>query len=82
MLIKLNPGLVCKKCKGGPTEARMTIAKEIPGTNNIVLVEDKKVKKGDFECVIVCVSCMTQHHGEGFIRDGEFKGIHKYGIQA
>ena len=76
MLITLHPGLKCKKCK-----ERMIIAREIPGSTNLVMIEDLPIVKGDFQCVISCDKCMTQHEGTGFIRDGEFKGIHKYGIQ-
>lgn len=75
MLITLNPGLQCKKCK-----ERMKLAKDIPGTTNLVMVEDLPIIKGDFELIITCDKCMTNHKGHAFIRDGEFKGVYKYGI--
>ena len=73
MLIKLNPGLKCKGC-----DKRMSIASDRAGSVNLVLVEDKPIPKGDFDCYINCEYCMKEHVGFGFIRDGEFKGIHTY----
>jgi hypothetical protein len=73
MLIKLNPGLKCKQC-----DKRMTMAIDRPGSVNLVLIEDHTIPKGDFDCYINCEHCMKEHVGFGFIRDGEFKGIHTY----
>jgi hypothetical protein len=75
MLISLKPGLECKACKD-----RMTIAKEVPGSVNIVLNEGKKFRKGNFTCNITCQKCMTMHVGEGFLRDGVFMGVHEYQV--
>ena len=73
MLIKLSPGLECKQCN-----KRMSIAADRAGSVNLVLVEDKPIPKGDFDCYINCEYCTKEHVGFGFIRDGEFKGIHEY----
>ena len=73
MLIKLSPGLECKQCN-----KRMSIAADRAGSVNLVLVEDKPIPKGDFDCYINCEYCNKEHVGFGFIRDGEFKGIHEY----
>tara|TARA_R110002074_G_scaffold66558_3_gene157194 strand:- start:3359 stop:3622 length:264 start_codon:yes stop_codon:yes gene_type:complete len=75
MLISLNPGLKCKACKD-----KMTIAKEIPGSVNMVLKEGRMIAKGDFTCNITCQKCMTMHVGEAFLRDGVFMGVYKYQV--
>jgi hypothetical protein len=75
MLISLKPGLECKACKD-----KMTIAKEVPGSVNIVLNEGKEFREGNFTCNITCQKCMTIHLGEGFLRDGVFTGIYEYKI--
>jgi len=49
MLIKLTKGIKCKHCKG-----RMNMAKDIPGTVNLVLTEDKNIDYGDFMCKMTC----------------------------
>lgn len=73
MLISLYPGLKCKKC-----DKVMGIAKDIPGSVNMVMKEGRMIVKGDFTCNITCANCNTIHLGIGFIRDGVFKGIHEY----
>jgi len=73
MLISLNPGLKCKACK-----ERMTIAKEVPGSVNMVMKEGRMIVKGDLTCRVTCNSCMTIHIGEAFIRDGVFMGVYEY----
>jgi hypothetical protein len=73
MLITLDPGLVCKKC-----DARIKLAREIPGDRNYTLVEDVHLLDGDFSVIMSCPECVTVHEGEGFIRKGVFRGIHTY----
>jgi len=73
MLLQLRPGLKCKQCS-----QRMTIGRDIPGRDNIVLTEDQYVSYGNFEMTITCENCACAHEGKGFIRDGKFKGIHEY----
>lgn len=72
-LIKLDPGLVCRKCS-----TRMTLGRDIPGNVNMVLVQDQPVTKVDFEVFINCDVCGSIHKGECFVRDGVFRGCHKY----
>ena len=67
MLLTLDPGLKCKACK-----KVMTMAKEVPGSVNMVVKQGRMIVKGDFTCLISCDSCMTIHTGEAFIRDGVF----------
>jgi len=76
-LVKLDPGLVCKKCK---STHRMTLGRDAPGTVNMVLTQDQPVRKVDFECMITCELCNTIHRCEAFVRDGIFQGVHKYDI--
>jgi hypothetical protein len=75
MLISLNPGLKCKACKN-----IMTMAKEVPGSVNMVIKQGRMIVKGDLTCLISCDSCMTIHIGEAFIRDGVFMGVYVYNI--
>ena len=75
MLITLDPGLKCKACK-----KIMTMAKEVPGSVNMVVKQGRMIVKGDFTCLISCDSCMTIHTGEAFIRDGVFMGVYVYNI--
>ena len=75
MLLTLDPGLKCKACK-----KIMTMAKEVPGSVNMVVKQGRMIVKGDLTCLISCDSCMTIHIGEAFIRDGVFMGIYVYNI--
>jgi|APSaa5957512493_1039668.scaffolds.fasta_scaffold19779_2 hypothetical protein len=73
MIIKLHPGLKCKKC-----DARIKIVRDIPGDDNLMLLEDAPILFGKFEIIGSCEECVTVHHGKGFVRDGVFRGIYEY----
>jgi len=73
MLVTLNPGLVCKNCK-----ERMTMGRDRSSNVNMVIREDSAILNEDFECIITCNHCSTEHIAKGLIRHGEFKGIYEY----
>ena len=73
MLIKLNPGIICKEC--GDV---MTMGRDRASNVNFVINEDKPIMSGDFDCIVMCIKCMKNHICRAFIRDGEFKGIASY----
>ena len=73
MLVTLDPGLACKKC-----DARIKLARDIPSDMNYTMIEDVELRDGDFELRMSCEDCMTVHSGTGFVRNGIFRGVHKY----
>ncbi len=73
MLVTLSPGLVCKNCG-----QRMTMGKDRASNINFVIREDQPIKNEDFECIVTCNHCTSEHICRGMIRQGEFKGIYEY----
>ena len=76
MLIMLEPGLKCKAC-----DERMKLGRDIHGSTNFILVEDRELPNSKFEIAITCEKCNTEHTGKGFYRDGIFRGIYEYGLK-
>lgn len=69
----LEPGLKCKAC-----DERMKLGRDVHGSTNFILVEDRELANSRFGMTITCEKCNTVHIGAGFIRDGIFRGIYEY----
>ena len=73
MILKLHPGIKCKKCG-----ERIQIVRDIPGDQNMMLLEGAPILFGKFDIIGSCEKCVTVHHGKGFVNDGVFRGIYEY----